>query len=170
MISKAAMEAPTHYNIGYELERRGELVSANESYLTSVSIDNTSTLTHNNLGMVAMKQNRPEDALKYFSDAVKKKPDNWDARVNLGIVLSQLGRKAEAVEQYEKVVRNNPDYNPSLYYNIACYYSVEGQVEEGMKWLQGAIEHGYSNWALIQTDPDLQNLRKLPGFSRLTSP
>jgi tetratricopeptide (TPR) repeat protein len=169
LVSKSAMEAPTHYNIGYELERRGELAPAKEAYLTSVSIDNTSTLTHNNLGMVAMKQNRPEDALKHFRDAVKTKPDNWDARVNLGIVLSQLGRKGEAVVQYEKVVMNNPDYNPSLYYNIACYYSVEGQVEEGMKWLQGAIDHGYNNWALIKTDPDLQNLRKLPGFSRLTS-
>ncbi len=169
LVSKAAMEAPTHYNIGYELEKRGELTAAKEAYLTSVSIDNTSTLTHNNLGMVAMKQNRPEDALKHFREAVKAKPDNWDARVNLGIVLSQLGRKAEAVEQYEKVVRNNPDYNPSLYYNIACYYAVEGQLEKGMSWLQGAIEHGYSNWELIQTDPDLQNLRKLPGFSRLTS-
>jgi len=169
LVSKSAMEAPTHYNIGYELERRGELAPAKEAYLTSVSIDNTSTLTHNNLGMVAMKQNRPEDALRHFRDAVKTKPDNWDARVNLGIVLSQLGRKGEAVVQYEKVLRNNPDYNPSLYYNIACYYSVEGQVEEGKKWLQEAIAHGYSNWALIQTDPDLQNLRKLPGFSRLTS-
>jgi Flp pilus assembly protein TadD len=120
--------------------------------------------------MVAMKQNLPEDALRHFSDAVKKKPDNWDARVNLGIVLSQLGRKAEAVIQYKIVVKKNPDYNPSLYYNIACYYAVEGHVEEGMKWLEGAIEHGYSNWSLIQTDPDLENLRKLPSFSRLTPP
>lgn len=168
-LSRDAMEAPTHYNIGYELERRGELAKAKEAYLTSLSIDNSSTLTHNNLGMVAMKQNRPGDALRHFRDAVKTKPDNWDARVNLGIVLSQLGQKGEAVEQYETVVRNNPDYNPSLYYNIACYYSLEGEIEEGMKWLQGAIEHGYSNWELIQTDPDLQNLRKHPGFSRLTS-
>lgn len=169
LVSRDAMEAPTHYNIGYELERRGELAKAKEAYLTSLSIDNSSTLTHNNLGMVAMKQNRPGDALRHFRDAVKTKPDNWDARVNLGIVLSQLGQKGEAVEQYETVVRNNPDYNPSLYYNIACYYSLEGEIEEGMKWLQGAIEHGYSNWELIQTDPDLQNLRKHPGFSRLTS-
>ncbi len=162
------MEAPTHFNIGYEMERREELDTAKEAYLLSVAID-SNTLAYNNLGMVAMKQGQPEDAILYFSEAVKAKPENWNARINLGIVLSQMGRKVEAIEQYREVVRNKPDYNPSLYYNIACYYAVEGQLSRGMEWLEKAVSHGYDNWELIRTDPDLQNLRKLPEYRDLIS-
>ncbi len=167
MISKAKMEAPTHFNIGYELERRDELDTAQDSYLTSVELDSSSTIAYNNLGMVAMKQKRPEEAITYFSKAVSAKPNNWDARVNLGIVLWGLGRKAEAVEQYKQVLNNEPDYNPSLDYNIACYYALAGQTRQGMEWLKKAIDHGHNNRELIQTDPDLENLRKLPEFLEL---
>jgi 4-amino-4-deoxy-L-arabinose transferase-like glycosyltransferase len=168
LVSRTKMEAPTHFNIGYEMERRNELDVAKDAYLLSVAID-SNTLAYNNLGMVAMKQDQPEEAMHYFSEAVKTKPTNWRARVNLGIVLAQMGRKAEAIEQYREVVRHEPDYNPSLYYNIACYYAVEGQVIRGMEWLEKAVSHGYDNWELIQTDPDLQNLRGLPEYRDLFS-
>ena len=168
LVSRAKMEAPTHFNIGYELEQRSELDAAKQAYLLSVAID-SNTLAYNNLGMVAMKQGQPEDAIPYFSAAVKTKPDNWNARINLGIALSQMGRKAEAIEQYREVVRNEPDYNPSLYYNIACYYAVAGQLIRGMEWLEKAVSHGYDNWELIRSDPDLQNLRGLPEYRDLIS-
>ncbi len=168
LMSRARMEAPTHFNVGYEMEQRNDLDAAKEAYLLSVTIDSNS-LAYNNLGMVAMKQDRPEDAILYFSEAVKAKPENWNARINLGIVLSQTGRKAEAIEQYKEVLRHEPDYNPSLYYNIACYYSLEGQLTRGMEWLERAVSHGYDNWELIQTDPDLQNLRGLLEYRDLIS-
>ena len=167
MISKSEMEAPTHFNIGYELERRNEIDAARDFYLESVAIVSSNTLAHNNLGMLAMKQDQPDEAITHFSNAVDAKPDNWDARVNLGIALWGLGRKAEAIEQYKQVLNNDPGYNPSLDYNIACYYSLEGQTRQGMEWLKKAIDHGHNNWGLIQKDPDLQNLRKLPEFFEL---
>jgi Flp pilus assembly protein TadD len=150
------------------MERRNELDAAKDAYLLSVAID-SNPLAYNNLGMVAMKQGRPQDAILYFSEAVQARPRNWSARVNLGIVLSQMGRKAEAIEQYKEVVRSEPDYNPSLYYNIACYYAVEGQSMRAMGWLQKAVSHGYDNWELMRTDPDLQNLRGLPEYREFIS-
>ncbi|MEJ2469503.1 MAG: tetratricopeptide repeat protein [Desulfuromonadales bacterium] len=170
LISRDKMEAPTYFNIGYELEQRDELDAAKNYYLRSLALVETNTLAHNNLGMVAMKQNRPEDAIEQFRQAVAAKPDNWDARVNLGIVLAQRGDKAAAIAQYKTVLRNEPDYNPTLYYNIACYYAVSGQTAAGMDWLRQAIAHGYDNWELIQSDPDLDNLRKRPEFSTLLPP
>jgi Flp pilus assembly protein TadD len=167
MLSKATMEAPTHFNIGYELERRDELVLAKEFYLAALAMDKTNPLVLNNLGMVAMKQSRPDDAIKHFNAAVDAKPDNWDARINLGIALWRTGRTAEAVRQYERVIKAEPDYNPVLYFNIACFHSLEGRTKPGIDWLRKAIEHGYNNWGLIQEDPDLDNLRQLPEFIEL---
>jgi len=164
LISRAEMESPTHFNIGYELEKRNELDAAKDFYQQSLAIYGSNTLAHNNLGMIAMKQNQPDEAIIHFKNAVQEKPDNWLARVNLGLVLWGMGRKAEAIEQYEFVVEHDPDYNPTLSYNIACYYSLAGRTTLGMEWLEKAIKHGYNNWELIKTDPDLQNLRERPDF------
>jgi tetratricopeptide (TPR) repeat protein len=167
MVSKANMEAPTHFNIGYELENRGELDLARSYYLASLSLDDSNTMAHNNLGMVAMTQDRPAEAIESFKAAVAAKPDNWDARVNLGIALWSIGRKAEAVAQYEEVLRAVPDYNPSLYYNIACFHSLGGRTAEGLNWLRRAIAHGYDKWDLLREDPDLENLRHQPEFAEI---
>lgn len=167
LVSKTKMEAPTYFNIGYELEKRGELDLAKRSYLVALSLDDTNPLVHNNLGMIAMKQDRPADAIESFKAALAAKPDNWDARVNLGIALWSIGRKAEAVAQYQEVLRAVPDYNPSLYYNIACFHSLAGRTREGLNWLRQAIEHGYDKWDLLREDPDLENLRKQPEFSEI---
>ena len=164
MVSKVTIEAPTYFNIGYELEQRGELEQARTFYQRSLDMVDSNTLVHNNLGMVAMKQNRPDDALRHFYAAVAAKPDNWGARVNLGIVLWEMGRKSEAVAQYEQVLSAEPGYNPSLYYNIACFHSLGGRTAEGMAWLRKAIEHGYDKRDLMERDPDLENLRHLPEF------
>lgn len=168
--SKIKMEAPTHFNIGYELEKRGELNAAKNSYLKSVELIAENSLALNNLGMVAIKQNQPDEAIRYFREAVKAQPNNWDARINLGIVLWERGQKAEAIEQYEYVARKEPGYNPALCYNIACYYASLGHTIKGMAWLREAIENGYENWELIQKDPDLDTLRDLPEFKRLRKP
>jgi len=164
LISRTDMEAPTHFNIGYELEKRGQLDEAKDFYQRSIDLVEHNTLAHNNLGMVAMKQNQPDEALRHFQDAVKADPNNWDARVNLGIVLWQMGRKEEAIEHYREVVKHEPGFNPALCYNIACYYATRGQTAQGLEWLQRAIESGYDKWDLIRTDPDLDSLRDMPGF------
>jgi lipopolysaccharide biosynthesis regulator YciM len=78
-----------------------------------------------------------------------------------------MGRKDEAVLQYEQVLRADPDYNPSLYYNIACFHSLGGRTAEGLFWLRKAIEHGYDKWDLLRSDPDLENLRQRPEFSEI---
>lgn len=167
LVSRASMEAPTHFNIGYELEKRGELALAKDYYLTSLAMDGNNPLVHNNLGMVAMKQNLPEEAIEHFKAAVAAKPDHWEARVNLGIALWSVGRADEAVAQYEQVVRAVPDYNPALYYNIACFHSLAGRTSEGLSWLRRAVEHGYDKWELLREDPDLDNLRHSPEFSEI---
>jgi len=39
----------------------------------------------------------------------------------------------------------------------------------GMEWLKKAVSHGYDNWELIRSDPDLRNLRGLPDYRDLIS-
>ncbi len=62
-----------------------------------------------------------------------------------------------------KMIEMQPE-NFVGYYNIACVYSLQNKVDESAKWLEKAIERGFSNWGLLRTDEELQNLRQSPGF------
>jgi len=45
------------------------------------------------------------------------------------------------------------------YYNIARIYSGKNRPEEFVRWLKKAIDRGFDNWELLQTDSDLNNIR-----------
>jgi hypothetical protein len=46
------------------------------------------------------------------------------------------------------------------YYNLACLYSLKGDVENGLKTLERAFEAGWDNFKWANQDGDLANLRK----------
>jgi protein O-mannosyl-transferase len=52
---------------------------------------------------------RTNDAISYFSQALKTEPNDPNTHFQLGSVLSQAGRKAEAIQHYEAVLRVQPD-------------------------------------------------------------
>jgi tetratricopeptide (TPR) repeat protein len=53
------------------------------------------------------------------------------------------------------------------YYNLACLYSLKGDVETGLKHLDKSFESGYENYKWANTDGDLANLRKDPRFKTM---
>jgi len=65
-----------------------------------------------NLGFVLTKDpGRINEVAAQYAEAVRLKPDYYEARRNLGNALFALGRNAEAIEQYEEALRIKPDYS-----------------------------------------------------------
>ena len=56
------------------------------------------------------------------------------------------------------MLRIRPE-NPDIYYNLACIYSRQDNVDESVNNLQQAVRKGFHNWELIKKDPDLANIR-----------
>ena len=52
-----------------------------------------------------------------------------------------------------------PD-DPMLDYNMACYYSLTGNLTKSLDALQKAVAEGYKKFQQITIDPDLKNLRQ----------
>lgn len=50
------------------------------------------------------------------------------------------------------------------YYDIACYQSLQGKIEDALKHFELAFQNGYVNYAHILKDKDLDNIRNQEQF------
>lgn len=86
-----------------------------------------------------------------------------------GFALYKKGDLGKAIEVTKKAYEIDPK-NPYSSYNIACYYSIKGNVEEGIKWLEKAYPLIISSKKYrkllrnAKRDNDLDNLKKYPAF------
>jgi hypothetical protein len=49
-------------------------------------------------------------------------------------------------------------------YNAACAFARLGRRDQALEYLRQAVAEGFTDRAFIEKDPDLQSLRKEPGF------
>ncbi|MBF0316949.1 MAG: hypothetical protein HQL04_02155 [Nitrospirae bacterium] len=52
----------------------------------------------------------------------------------------------------------------SVYYNLACLYSLENKIDFALDNLDKALENGFKEYDLLRKDSELKNLRKSPEF------
>ena len=62
-------------------------------------------LVYNQLGVVLLEMNKPQEALLHLKKAVELAPDNYIPLGNLGLALSQLGRFDEAVAAIDEITQ-----------------------------------------------------------------
>jgi tetratricopeptide (TPR) repeat protein len=63
------------------------------------------------LGWVYIKKNLSDDAVRLFTELVRKKPDNPVFRYHYGMALLQKGDRLSAKRELETALRNNPSRN-----------------------------------------------------------
>jgi predicted esterase len=78
------------------------------------------------------------------------------------------GRYQSAATSYELAVMIR-DQNPIVWYNLACARARLGKGAFAVEALEQAIEHGFSNFELLATDPDLDSLRDREDFQTLVN-
>jgi serine/threonine protein kinase/Tfp pilus assembly protein PilF len=55
------------------------------------------------------------------------------------------------------------------YYTIACAYSLLGDTDRALAWLERSVDTGFACWPFFLIDPHLEPLREEPAFRRLVS-
>ena len=66
--------------------RGGEIVSAEKSFSTALSLSSNNAEAYNGLGLARVQRNRPRDAAQFFAAAVQDHPDYAPAILNLATV------------------------------------------------------------------------------------
>jgi len=100
--------------------------------------------------------------------AIKIKPDFAKSYINLSAVYLNKKNFKLSLKTLNTLESINPNH-PLLHYNFSCYYALLGNIPKGIDSLKKAIANGFKNHQLLETDPDIENLRQNPQFNVLRS-
>ncbi len=90
-------------------------------------------------GKIVTKEGKLEQAVTYFQEAVRLKPDYVAAYNQLGNVLQVLGKTDEAIAAYEKILQINPNV-AEAHCNLGNIWQIQGKVKEAIVAYQQALE------------------------------
>jgi Flp pilus assembly protein TadD len=99
------------------------------------------------------EQGRLDEAIDHCSEAIRIKPDFFDALTGLGVALYEKGRVDEAITYYEKALEINPHSVPA-HANLGLALAAKGKFDEAISLYNKAL----------QTAPDSIELRINLGF------
>ena len=90
-----------------------------------------------NLGLVALKQDRPDDALALF-EAARKLGETSQIANSLGIAYERAGRAEDAFGAYKRALRLDPT-NVDAHHSLGNFYSKRGHAAAAAKQYEAAI-------------------------------
>jgi tetratricopeptide (TPR) repeat protein len=102
----------------------------------------------------------------FIEGVVRRDPDYVEALQILGDDYTKRGRYCDGLHVDEQLARLRPS-DPTVLYNLACSYSLVGQVEQAFAALHRALAAGYDDFKWLAQDPDLEPLRKHPDFDEV---
>lgn len=104
-----------------------------------------------------------EKALPLFTQSLLKAPDA-KTYYEYGNALADIKDYPKAIEAYHMAERM--DYSPlsKVLYNLACVYSLGKEEDNALKYLELAIQNGYTNGEHIMADPDMAFARESDRF------
>ena len=95
-------------NRGVELQQKGDLQGARQSYEAALKLAPQRVDALSNLGLVYSQLGQPERAIQCLQDALKLDPKQYAVRFNLGIAQMRAGQYGPAQIELAKVVDAQP--------------------------------------------------------------
>lgn len=106
--------------------------------------------------------------IEFYEKILVEHPNFIEALKALAELYTKTGMYKKGLQLDERLSRLLP-YDAIVHYNLACSYSLIGDIDNSLKAIKKAIELGYSDFSYMNKDPDLENLRKDKRFDELFS-
>ena len=109
---------------------------------------------------LSRKEAREMDVKISFMEGIVRRDRRYvEALQILGDHYTQCGRYNEGLRVDKRLSRLQPE-NPSVFYNLACSHSLNGEIDKAAAALNKALSLGYRDFRWLAKDPDLRSLRK----------
>ncbi|MBI1323768.1 tetratricopeptide repeat protein [bacterium] len=107
-----------------------------------------------------------QTAIQHLEKANRFKPDEMDISLALGWCYKRTNRLAQAIDALTRaVIRNKSE--PLLHYNLACYWSLAGNVAHAVENLQKALKLAPQMIFMVPSETDFDPIRHDPVFQAL---
>src|SRR5262245_10468148 len=97
--------------------------------------------------------------ITFLEGITRRDPGFVEALQVLGDHYTQRGRFNHSLKVDQQLSRLQPA-NPLVFYNLACSYSLNGDLDDAAAALERALVLGYRDFNWLARDPDLGPLRK----------
>jgi Flp pilus assembly protein TadD len=118
---------------GLELARAlaslGRREEARAAVAAAPILADTDVPTLGELGGAALSMGDAPTAVRFFEEAIRRRPRDGGAHESLGLALAQLGRHADATAALETAVRLAPA-DPTAPFNLALLYARAGRTAD----------------------------------------
>ena len=125
----------------YETQKRSNLVAypaLEAKFQAALAEDPNLAEADYNLGVLAERQGKKEEAVDHYQTALKKKPSLKEASENLAVIAQNEGRIPEAVRAYESILAAYPD-DAGAHARLAEIYRLSGDHDRAMEMARLAL-------------------------------
>lgn len=106
-----------------------------------------------------------EFEIQFYEGILRRSPNFVEALMALADLYTRRGSFQKGLVVDERLTCLRPE-NPDVYYNLACSYSLTGQLDKAFGAIKQAVKFGYEYLDQLESDPDLANLRSDARFRK----
>ena len=146
----------------------GQFPDALPSFDDAIKMDPTNAMLLWCRGQVLALCGRTQDAITQLRELAKQHSDHFFTKLGNLMQAALIGDSeataSVATEELLQIAGCDPHYS----WSVAQCYSMLGDTERALTWIEKAMERGFINFPMINTwDPLLANVRQNPRFSDL---
>jgi len=154
-----------YYYFGLVHSSQGEFEKAADMYLKAMEINPADYQPQIFLAQAYASLGRRQDEMKVrlaSADAIQghleMNPHDTRALIIGAAQLCIIGEQEKGLEMAERALGQDENH-PNLFYNAACFYALQGDIDRSLELLARAVELGWGNRDWLETDSDLDSLR-----------
>ena len=121
--------------LGIAYGRSGDPRQATATFERILKIDPSNPMAFENLGSIALGEDRLDDARRFFTKALEGDPTSTQAHNGLGVVEIRSGNRKAAIENWKQAVARDPRNFDALY-NLAIELVNDGQADAARPYLE----------------------------------
>lgn len=120
-------------------------------------------------GEALRQQSAFDAALQAYGKALAEQPDDVSILMGMAWCYKRVAQLPRAIAATVRASRLLPE-EPLLMYNLACYYTLQGDKPRALGHLGRALRLNPSLRNLVPDEPDFDALRDDPDFQFITNP
>lgn len=157
--------------------------AARKAYKQAIRLKKDFSDPYNNIGTSYYLNDQAKKSLKWYRQALALNPLNPAFHYNLGTALYATKKYEAAVESYQRVLDLDRDFftnrsnvgttlqarpaDAKYFFYVAKVFAHNRRHEEAVRYLRRALEDGFTDFGMIDQDPDFKTMAEVPSYVEL---